>query len=326
MPANANFRREAIIARRGTAVGLLLLGFFGCSAAREDASDAARAAGDAPATGVPASPAKSQVAAVNFDWPHWRGPRFDGISAETDWNADAWPPEGRIAWKASIGLGFSSISTAAGRAYTMGHVEDDDVVWCFDADTGTIRWKQSYPAKLVANLHEGGPAATPTVDDDRVYTVSKEGRLQCLAVGDGAIVWVREFPREFPVKMPEWGFSCSPAIVGDLLIVDAGCAAAFDKHSGEVRWKTEAFRPGYGSPVPFEHEGQSCVAVLNNDALLVLRTADGFEVARFPWTTDYATSACTPIIDGETIFISTGYNKGCAGELGQRGAPTRLSA
>ncbi|MHC4288214.1 MAG: hypothetical protein ACYSSJ_07950, partial [Planctomycetota bacterium] len=54
------------------------------------------------------------------DWPHWRGPNYDGISAETDWDPKALnTPD--IAWKAQVGTGFSSISVANGKVYTMGN-------------------------------------------------------------------------------------------------------------------------------------------------------------------------------------------------------------
>jgi outer membrane protein assembly factor BamB len=272
-----------------------------------------QAATNDPATSTPAEGTVAAVAEPGFDWPHWRGPHDDGISRETLWQAEHWPSGGLPKlWSKSIGIGFSSISVAGGRALTMGHAGGLDTVWCFDAATGAELWKYSYPAKLVDNLHEGGPATTPTVDGDRVYTISKEGLMLCLDARGGEVVWSREFQRQFGVKMPDWGFSCSPLIAGELVIVDAGCAAAFDKRTGDLRWHTAIFRPGYGSPVAFQHGGERCVAILNNDFLLVLRAADGAEIDRFPWTTDYATSSTTPIVDGDTLFISTGYNKGCA--------------
>lgn len=272
------------------------------------------------------------------DWPNWRGPRHDGISRETDWNSDRWnfgvansggakpgdsnAGEGRsgeesagglrVLWSQSVGVGFSSVSVAAGSCYTMGHEGELDFVWRLNAADGQVVWKHSYPCALVDNLHEGGPAATPTIDDGRVYTVSKEGHFLCLDVRDGSPLWTVEFQKQFDVKMPEWGFSCSPLIVDDLVIVDAGCLAAFDKKSGVLVWKTADYRPGYGSATPWTVDGQRLVTALNNDALLVARVADGSEVAQFPWQTDFATSACTPIATGDLVFISTGYNRGCA--------------
>lgn len=249
---------------------------------------------------------------ANFDWPYWRGPRHDGISLEpldvTGWSA---AEPGKL-WSAKIGTGFSSLSVVQGKVYTMGHRGGDDTVYCFAAADGSEIWKRSYPCELVDNLHEGGPAATPTVDGDRVYTVSKQGHTFCLAAATGELLWKVNLSELLGVDMPEWGFSCSPRVLGDQLLIEAGRTASFDKHSGKLLWQSEKFRPGYGSPAVFEHGGRTLVAVLNNDCLLVVRADDGSQVAQYPWETDFATTSTTPIVSGDTIFISSGYNRGCA--------------
>ncbi|MEX0712347.1 MAG: PQQ-binding-like beta-propeller repeat protein [Pirellulales bacterium] len=297
------------------------------------AASLAIAAGCRPASNPPAAPSAAQAAdraalkasgatfrpgpaaggaAAPGEWPNWRGPTHDGISGETGWTSD-WPEEGPAQlWTAQVGTGFSSMAVSQGRLYTMGHRGGNDSVFCFDAATGETLWEHSYACELVDNLHEGGPAATPTVDEGRVYTLSKEGHLFALDSLTGAVIWQQELQRLLGVEQCEWGFSCSPLVLGERLIVEAGRTAALDKSSGELIWQTDAYRAGYGSPVAFDHEGQTLIAVLNNDCLLVVRADDGAEVAQHPWETDYATTATTPIVSGDTIFISSGYNRGCA--------------
>jgi len=275
--------------------------FAGCGT--NQVNEAANA--DSPAASLKAGQAKAG------DWPQWRGPNGDGISPETDWTAE-WPADGpRQLWQAEVGIGFSSVSVADGKLYTMGHVGDDDLVWCLNAESGTLVWKHAYPCKLVDNLHEGGPAATPTVDGSRVFTVSKEGQVFALDSQSGSVNWQVELQDLLGVKMPDWGFSCSPLVQGDMLIIEAGRTVALNKNTGEVIWKTERFRPGYGSAAAFTLGGEALLAVLNNDVLLVLRARDGGVVDQFKWETSFATSACTPIVSGNKIFISTGYNRGC---------------
>src|ERR1041384_4837906 len=104
------------------------------------------------------------------DWPHWRGPDYNGVSKETGWSTK-WPAEGpKRLWKAAVGIGFASVSVSNGRAYTTGNKGNTDSVFCFDAKTGGVVWKYSYPARLDPKYYEGGTSATPTVDGDRVYT------------------------------------------------------------------------------------------------------------------------------------------------------------
>ena len=258
------------------------------------------------------------------DWPQWRGPQRNGISKERGLLKE-WPAEGpKRLWKTNVGTGFSSLTVVRDKLYTMGYSAGKDTVFCFDAETGSEVWKYSYPCKLVDNLHEGGPGATPTLDGDRLYTISKEGHFFCLDANNGKILWQAEFQPLFGVKMPEWGFSGSAVVLGEKLIVDAGRLAAFNKITGEVIWKTATQRPGYGTPALFKHDGETLIAYLSNEALVVAKASDGAIVDQTPWQTDYATSACTPIVESGAIFISTGYNRGCAlydlkdGKLQQR--------
>src|ERR1039458_211711 len=100
------------------------------------------------------------------DWPRWRGPDLNGISREKGWQAQ-WPADGpKQLWKASVGTGFSSITVAGGRAYTMGNEADTDTIYCFDAVTGKPIWKYTYACPVDPHFYEGGPSATPTFDQD----------------------------------------------------------------------------------------------------------------------------------------------------------------
>src|SRR4051812_5565498 len=97
--------------------------------------------------------------ARSSDWPQWRGPNRDGISAERI--SINWSTEGpKLLWRASVGTGFSSIAVSEGRAYTMGNTEDKDTIWCFDARSGKDLWKYTYESKLGAVYYEGGPGST----------------------------------------------------------------------------------------------------------------------------------------------------------------------
>src|SRR5687768_11549902 len=57
------------------------------------------------------------------DWPQWRGPNRNGISAETGWAPTSNP---RRVWTAQVGQGFSSVAVVGGRVYTMGNAGGKD--------------------------------------------------------------------------------------------------------------------------------------------------------------------------------------------------------
>lgn len=246
-----------------------------------------------------------------LDWYQWRGPDHNGISKETGWSAK-WPAQGpKQLWKAKVGIGFASFAVSAGRVYTVGNAKDNDTVFCFDANTGAEVWKFSYPAKLDPKYYEGGPSATPTVDGDRVFNLSKRGLVHCLDAAKGTVIWSKNLSEELKAKMPTWGFAGSVLIEGDLAIVNLGSTgAALDKKSGKVVWSSGEDEAGYSTAVPFVTGGERAVAMAVRQDVVALRVKDGKELWRFPWITSYDVNAADPIIDGSKVFISSGYNHG----------------
>lgn len=256
-------------------------------------------------------PASNRVFAA--DWPRWRGPDLNGISKETGWQTQ-WPAEGpKQLWKAKVGIGFSSFSVAEGRVYTMGNANNTDTVFCFDAATGKEIWKHSYPCPLDAKYYEGGAHATPTVDGDRVYTMSKRGEIFCLDAAKGSVVWSKKVAEELGAKMPTWAYASSVLVEGDLLLVSVGSAGtALSKKDGKVVWNSGKDVANYCTPVPFGAGGQRAVALFTKDHIAAVLVADGKELWRYPWKTDYDINAADPIVSGDQVFISAGYKHGAA--------------
>ena len=208
------------------------------------------------------------------------------------------------------------MAVEAGRLYTMGNNDNTDVVFCLDAATGTEIWQHTYPQSLALRQFEGGPAGTPTVDGDKVYTLSHEGDLFCLAASDGKVLWRKNLPMDFDGSRPRWGYAGPPLVDGNLVIVDSGgvgaSTVALDKATGALKWKAGDDGAGYSSPVAFNLAGSRCVAVFKADALVGLNAADGQELWRFPWKTAYDINAATPLVLSDKIFITSGNATGCA--------------
>ena len=244
-------------------------------------------------------------------WPNWMGPRHDGVSDESGWFAN-WPVDPLpVAWTKEIGIGFSSVSIAEGRLFTMGHVEGREILYCLNLKDGQELWRHDYPGQLVDNLHEGGPGSTPTIDGELVYSLGREGQLHCLRAATGELVWSKMLQDELGVELPEWGFTGSPRIHGNRLLLEAGRLVSFDKLTGEKQWQTALHLAGYGSVTPFEQGGVGLIASFDCDGLRVVRQEDGIEVAFAEWKSPYRTNATTPIVQEDTIFISSAYNIGC---------------
>lgn len=247
------------------------------------------------------------------DWPHWRGPDYNGISNESGWTA-AWPEGGpKVLWKAELGIGFASMAVSKGRVYAMGNISNNDILYCFDAKTGSQIWKKSYPCPLLDKSHEGGPCATPTVDGDAVYTFSKNGDAIRFNAETGEIVWHKNLCKELAVKSPEWYFAGSALCVGDLVIFNAGTyGIALNKSDGRLVWQNGKEAGGYATGVPFSVAGRQCVTMPVCRELVVLNPVTGAVLWKIPWRTSYDINAADTIISGDRLFISSGYNKGCA--------------
>jgi len=252
-------------------------------------------------------------AAVAEDWYRFRGPSLNGISTETGWQIN-WPADGpKQLWKASIGTGFSSLTVSKGHVYGMGNQNDQDTVYCFDANSGAMIWKHTYDCPLDPKFYEGGSSSTPTVDGDRIYTISKKGDVFCLDASKGSVIWSTNVAKGLELEIPTWGFAGSVLVEGDLAILNIGEAGtAFDKKTGKVVWSSGKGVSGYAAPVPFDYEGKRCVAIAASKDLIIVNVKDGKEIWRYPWKTQYDVNAADPIISDGKIFVSSGYNHGCA--------------
>ncbi len=244
------------------------------------------------------------------DWPHWRGPNHDGISTETI-KSGVVP---KVLWKAQAGIGFSSFSIAAGRVYTMGHDgRGKDTVWCMDAATGRPVWSHSYEADLGDKYFEGGTAGTPTVDGGRVFTLSRWGDVFCLDAATGKVIWSRNVQKEADLRVPDWGYAGSPLISGNIVLLNMGeSGVALDKAAGTTLWASKNKDAGYSTPQPYTAGGKKCAVLGSGRAYVGIEVATGNVLWSHDWRTSYGVNAADAIINGGHVFISSGYDKGCA--------------
>lgn len=270
----------------------------------------------------------SSLSTTGADWPRYRGPNHDGIAPEKDW-LGAWPGgQPKQVWKSNVGVGFSSVAVVGNRVYTMGHdgaKEGNDRIVCLDASTGKELWRKTYPQKLHALYYEGGTSSTPTVEGGRVYTLSKFGNAFCLEAETGKEVWARNLAADLGLKVPEWGFSGSPHLEGNLVILNAGdFGVALDKATGRDAWVSGKGASGYGTPVPFQHAGRRALAIFAAKSVVAIEPASGKELWRFPWETQYDVNAADPVIQGDLMYLSSGYGKGGAGVKLEGAQPRQL--
>ena len=253
------------------------------------------------------------VLGAEADWPQWRGPNRDGISSETGFLKN-WPKAGpKVLWHIPLGDGYSGISIAQGKAYTMFAEGNDEFVICLDASDGKEIWRFRSGAKFTEQRGDG-PRSMPTVDGDSVFALGAEGKLYALDAHSGTELWSHNFVEEFGSSVPTWGFSSSPIVEGDLVLVEAGgkneqAIVAFDKKSGDVVWTTHTDDVGYSSPISIDFGGVRQIIFLTSKTLLSVAPENGQIYWKYSWPEGI--NIATPIfIPDDKIFISASYDKG----------------
>lgn len=248
--------------------------------------------------------------AVAADWPNFRGPGHDGISAETGLKTD-WTAPLPLVWEREVGSGFSGLSVVGDRVYTCGTIDRRQTAVCLNADTGQVVWQTPFDKEFKDGMGGDGPRATPTVHDGRVYVLGAFGRLVCLGADDGRELWSDKFNAR-----PQWGYSGSVLIEGDLAIVSAGkkdgALLALDRRTGRRVWSCGTDVPGYASPYPFTFDNTRYVVGFCGTSAVVAETGSGREVLQIPWKTDYDINAAAPIYHAGHLLLSSGYKTGSA--------------
>ena len=242
------------------------------------------------------------------DWPIWRGPTRNGISAENLAGTEV-----KTLWNAQVGIGFSSFTVADGRVYTTGHADGKDTVFCIDAVSGKQIWQHAYAADLGDKYYEGGTSATPTIEDGKAYHLSRWGDLFCFDAATGKVLWQKNIQKETGADIPDWGYAGSPLVSGELLIVNVGkSGTAVEKATGKTVWTSDTASSGYCTPYPITVNGKAQVVLSSGRAYKGIDPTSGSVLWEHTWSTSYGVNAADPILDGTKLFISSGYNKGCA--------------
>ncbi len=252
------------------------------------------------------------VFSQEYNWANWKGPNSNGISDEKDFNPEVFNNPIQINWQINVGEGYSNIGIKGDYLYTLGYDKKNasNVLYCFNVSNGESVWKYSY--KNSKGQYEG-PKSTPVIDEELVYSVSQDGELMCNNAQTGDLVWKKDLVKEYGSSTPQWLFSTSVCIEGDLAIVNA-CknGLAFNKKSGELIWKSEPGSGNYATPVIFTFNNEKYAAIYGAESLNAVDIKTGDVKWSYPWDATYKIIAADPIIFDNKVFISTGYGVGCA--------------
>jgi len=249
----------------------------------------------------------------------WLGPLGNfrnGHSAETNWHQNWFDVEPELLWKHELGLGVAGVTCHKGLVYCVGNASDEEVVQCINSVTGQVVWKYSYPCSIDKRMFEGGSASTPVIDKLRgsLYVLSHEGELRSLDLTDGKELWKVSYLEKLKGKRPTWGYSSSPLLCANMLIIVPGGSgsgvAALDPLTGKMKWSFGNDEAAYSSPVQINGEGDENVMLFNSYGLSIINPQVGELLAKVRWKTEYDVNATLPLYISGHVFVCSGYGKG----------------
>lgn len=268
-----------------------------------------------PAPVEPSAAAEAMVLQPG-DWPGFRGVNRDGrlagVTIATDWTRS--PPQ--KLWSRRIGPGWSSLAVVGPRLYTQEQRGDDELVVCYDADSGDEIWSHAEQTRFTEVIAGPGPRGTPTFHAGQIYAQGANGALICLDAATGAVKWSQDIATDSAAAVPQWGFSGSPLVVQGIVTVFAGgpegkSVLAYDAGTGKLAWSAGAGKLSYGSTHSATLAGVEQILMATDAGLAALDPRSGKALWEHQWQTEDIPRIVQPAVLNDTdILIGTGMGVG----------------
>jgi len=248
----------------------------------------------------PAGQGKTDMVA---EWPGFRGPDrnsiIHGIIIGTNWSEK--PPVEM--WRRPIGPGCSSFAVHNKLLYTQEQRGEYETVSCYDLSNGNPVWTHNDKARFYDSHAGAGPRSTPTLSGNCVYTLGATGILNALDADNGTVIWTRNASSDAGIEAPNWGFSSSPLVIGDAVIVAlAGKLAAFYISDGNPKWFGEDGGSGYSSPQLLVIDSVPQVLLMNKAGAISVDPVSGKKLWDYSWPLEDRVLQPGLLENGDLIF------------------------
>jgi outer membrane protein assembly factor BamB len=249
------------------------------------------------------------------DWPQFLGPTRDcqapALHLEADWRSH--PPV--ELWRIPVGAAWAGFAVVQGRAITLEQQGDQEVAVCRDATTGRTLWAEAWEARYSTTIGGTGPRSVPAIVHDRVLVTGATGWLRCLRVDDGELLWARNVLEDNHAGVPTWGYSASPLVVDERVIVSVGGGSgrslmAYALADGSPLWQGGDGSLSYSSPVVAELGGKPQIVVLNAKNVAGHDPKTGRVLWEAPFPARDVVVAAPLRLDQERVLFSAGYGYG----------------
>lgn len=254
-------------------------------------------------------------------WPNWRGPNDDGSTADGNYPI-SWSETNNILWKASLpGKGCSTPIVWDDRIFLTAPIEGQDAVLVFDWQ-GKEVWRTKLGTERAGKHRNGsGSNASPTTDGKSVFAYFKSGNFAAFDFS-GKILWQTNLIEAFGRDTLFWDHGTSPVLTDEYVVMarlhhGESWLAAFDKATGEIKWKTprnyetpQENDHGYDTPLVIRYEGKEALLTWAGEHLTVHAAADGkllwSAVIPNPNGAKNYCAVATPVLVGDIVVVPFG--------------------
>jgi outer membrane protein assembly factor BamB len=268
----------------------------------------------------------ASIAVFAGDWPQFRGPNRDNISAETGLYR-TWPASGpKVLWKVPVGDGYAGAAIRNGRVYLNDYdmEKKEHLVRCISLADGKDIWRWSYPVNITPN--HGITRTVPAVGQNLVFSLDPKARFHALDIKTGKLVWQKNLVQEYKATIPNWYVGQNPLLEGDRILLATGgdaLAVGFDQASGKEVWRApNEFKDlmSHTSLMPATIGGVRQYLYLTMNKVIGIAAADGKSLWNIPFTAKMAACPSPLSIGDGRIFITSGYKAGSMMIQVQKGA------
>jgi outer membrane protein assembly factor BamB len=236
--------------------------------------------------GIPETSENADAPMNDLIWSQYRGPEGNGASDEEiapmDWTAN--PP--KELWRISIGPGWGSFAYNNQKLFTQEQRGEKEYVTCYSAADGRAIWTHADETRFNEVVSGAGPRSTPSVANGYVFALGGTGLLTCLNELDGTVVWQKNLVTDFGAPIPMWGFSGSPLILDDKLIIFAGGPGkngllALACATGNTLWGFPSTDMNYTTARPMTVCGQAFLVFCDSKGAHAIDPKDGSAIWTF---------------------------------------------
>jgi outer membrane protein assembly factor BamB len=248
------------------------------------------------------------------NWPHLRGPDYDGISKSTN---IVIPETGTVPliWKKPFDQGYSGFVIADNRLFTQGQNRSGQYVICLDPITGKEIWRTRYGWPWELSGQYPGTYATPTYYNGKVFFSGCYGMVGCIEAETGKVVWSFDLKKRFGTNVTSFGYACTPLVEDDRVYLtlngDADSSViALKASDGATIWKSGNFAASYASPIPFKFNKKKQIISFLQNHLVANDSESGNILWTFKFSEGYDEHSSWPLIKDDHIYCASPFFKG----------------